>query len=626
MPLICQAEAFTVTDGERGQPVDAREARIATPRIIRFSNGRTAKLVETPVGVGAPEILAELRLNSSCPVIAVVGGANNLNKRVKPRLTQLFSRAVARVAAERGALIIDGGTDAGVMALIGQGVADRGHCSALLGVAPVDKVTYPDASALEPNPDHAPLEPNHTHFVLVRHADWGGELGTMDDLARALAGDKPAVTILADGGPIAVEEVVRSVRRQWPVVILAGSGRLADQLIKLSRSKNTKGLADSRLAEIIAEGNLHVIPRTAGVEDLRRVLNRYLDPPDPDPALDAAWRLFAWLDLNAKTERSSFERLQGWIISLGVLATLLALVQSQLGLGLSAEVSGLLPGWLAALSIPAFVSPGLQFALVVVTVVTTILLGAVARFKSGSRWVLLRGGAEAVKREIYRYRAGADPYTSLSPANIAPRSEELTSRLNAIANQVFTTEISELALRPYQGAIPPPMYGAAADDNGFVPLSANQYVAIRVGDQISYFRSRVMQLDRRLRRAQWATLTLGGLATLLAAVGAQLWVPLTAAIIAAIATFLEYQQVGATLAKYNQAIANLLGIQAWWAALPDAEQSSREFLNRLVASTEDILGAELSGWVRQMHDALDRLRRGAEPGTAQGNEEHQNSG
>ena len=92
-------------------------------------------------------------------------------------------------------------------------------------------------------------------------------------------------------------------------------------------------------------------------------------------------------------------------------------------------------------------------------------------------------------------------------------------------------------------------------DTGFTvwvlygPLAPAAYVAIRISDQINYYQGRAAQLDSRLRRAQWSTLGLGGLATVLAALGAQLWVPLATALTAAIATYLEYQQVGPTLAK-----------------------------------------------------------------------------
>jgi TRPM family ion channel/pYEATS domain-containing protein involved in immunity len=391
-----------VTDAENAAPVSSLAA--PTSRSLTFPNGRTARLVEVAANTPTRLILESLSLTAPRPVIAIIGGAGELDERVKPRLAKLFSRAVARVAVSRGALILDGGTDAGVMALMGQGAADRGHYSDLVGVAPSAKVTYPGGPEGARPGDRVPLEANHTHFVLLEHAGWGGEVGTMDALAKRLAGDAPAVTILADGGPIAIDEVVRSVRRRWPIIVLAGSGRFADQLVKLSKNKNSESVADPRLAEILADGQLHFFSATDSVEDLTRTLYRFLDPPAPDPALYGGWGLFAWLDANANAERRDFETLQTWIIRLGVLATFVALVQSQIAIGVSENLKNVPPGSLAGWSEPPWLHAGLQCLLVLVTVATTILLGAAARFKAGTRWVLLRGGAEAVKREIFRYR------------------------------------------------------------------------------------------------------------------------------------------------------------------------------------------------------------------------------
>jgi TRPM family ion channel/uncharacterized protein DUF4231 len=400
-------------------------------RSIGFPNGRSAHLVEVQVGTSAESILATLCLRPSRPVIAIVGGAGKLDERVKPRLAQLFSRAVARVAADRQAVIVDGGTQAGVMALIGQGVADRGHSSDLLGVAPSGTVTYPGGPAPAAIPEGASLEPNHTHFVLVQQDDWGGEVSTMDALAQVLAASDPAVMILADGGPIAMDEVLYGVRREWPIIVLAGTGRVADKIASYSR-KNTlrTSSADPRLAEVVGNGRLHIFPSNGTVEELVRILNRYLDPPPHDPALESAWRLFAWLDANARTERSTFERIQMWILGLGLLATFLALLQAQLGAGWPPAFAAAVPAELAVVTttpVPAWITPILRITLLLVTIATTVLLGVVMRFKAGTRWVLLRGGAEGVKREIFRYRVGVGPYTDPPADNRLPRGLELVA-------------------------------------------------------------------------------------------------------------------------------------------------------------------------------------------------------
>src|SRR6185295_9926627 len=79
-------------------------------------------------------------------------------------------------------VIIDGGTHAGIMALMGDGVAGRGYRTELIGVAPANKVTYPESKSTA----ETPLEPNHSHFVLVEGNEWGSETAMLFSLANAL--------------------------------------------------------------------------------------------------------------------------------------------------------------------------------------------------------------------------------------------------------------------------------------------------------------------------------------------------------------------------------------------------------------------------------------------------------
>jgi SLOG in TRPM, prokaryote len=55
------------------------------------------------------------------------GGASKLDDSLNTRLKFLCNLGIARVAAEAEAAIIDGGTQAGILELMGQAVAERGH-------------------------------------------------------------------------------------------------------------------------------------------------------------------------------------------------------------------------------------------------------------------------------------------------------------------------------------------------------------------------------------------------------------------------------------------------------------------------------------------------------------------
>ncbi len=175
---------------------------------ILFPDGNCAKSVTVSVDTPADAIPGSLEIKQPRALILLFGGAAGLDESLKPRLLQHFSRSVARAAIETGAIIIDGGTKAGVMELMGQAVADQGRKSILLGVAPSGKVTYPEGPAEGSIENGAPLDPDHSHFVLVESKEWGGETGMMFKLAKALADKVPVVAILASGCDISRKEVL----------------------------------------------------------------------------------------------------------------------------------------------------------------------------------------------------------------------------------------------------------------------------------------------------------------------------------------------------------------------------------------------------------------------------------
>lgn len=195
---------------------------------ITFANGNRAVVITVPRDASAQSILKALDFAQPHALMMVFGGAKGLDDSRKARLAELFIDAIAPVAAELGALIMDGGTQSGVMAMMGEAVARDGRRSQLLGVAPKGKIAHPEIAGASAGSDGTPLEPNHSHFVLVESAEWGGETGTMLELARAF--NAPTIAILVNGGKIAGDEALQSVRNGWQLLVIDGSGRFADEL------------------------------------------------------------------------------------------------------------------------------------------------------------------------------------------------------------------------------------------------------------------------------------------------------------------------------------------------------------------------------------------------------------
>jgi len=86
---------------------------------ITFENGNRAVIISAPRDAKAQAILDALEITSPRAVILLFGGAAGLDDPRKARLATLFANGVTPVATELDALIIDGGTQSGVMAIMG---------------------------------------------------------------------------------------------------------------------------------------------------------------------------------------------------------------------------------------------------------------------------------------------------------------------------------------------------------------------------------------------------------------------------------------------------------------------------------------------------------------------------
>jgi len=239
---------------------------------ITFENGNRAVAITAPHVESAKAILDALGLASPRAVILLFGGAAGLDDSRKTDLATLFADGVTPVAAELGALIIDGGTQSGVMAMMGEAVAARPGTCHLLGIAPEGKIAHPELAGASARSDGTPLEPNHSHFVLVESNEWGGETGKMLELARAF--NAPIVAILVNGGAIAADEALQSVRNGWQLLVVEGSGRFADDVTAAIR--NNQSAKSAEVSEIARSGRVTLFHVDDAAQKLRDELHRML--------------------------------------------------------------------------------------------------------------------------------------------------------------------------------------------------------------------------------------------------------------------------------------------------------------------------------------------------------------
>ena len=561
---------------------------------FKFNRRMTATAVFPTSEQPAEEVLRELSLPPYKAVFVVIGAADTLAPEVVPRLTQLFNRGIAPAAIEASAVIVDGGTQAGVMRLMGEGLASRGATCPLVGVAPASLVMHPD------NPTAgAPLEPNHSHFVLVEGDAWGSETATLFELVRALVNNQaepspvatrvPAVVVLAGGGAIALQEVLCAVRQKLPLVVVEGSGGTADAVAAAWKTRGTTP-DDPDLAEIVADGALQLFPLFGPVQGLSRLLARELGA---DQVLLQAWETFADYDLNANRQQRHFDRLQQLIIGVGLISTGLVISQEVYGPKQPGTTLPRYSGWWF-----------LHHVLILIPITLTILINSASRFNQGNKWLLLRAGAEGIKREIYRYRARAMPLQDAG----TPEAE-LALRMAAITRATMGSVVNSTSLVPYDKSqgFPPGMYGAQGGDDGFSYLAPARYLDVRLGDQLAYFRRKAVRLETQYKALSWLTFIVGGTGTYLAAIDQTVWVAVTLALATAIGTYLGYRRTEGTLTKYNQTATDLSNIRSGWNALRPEDQLNQLQINQLVNDTERVLQSEHDDWGLDMTSALAKL-------------------
>src|SRR5918999_435144 len=87
--------------------------------------------------------LASIGLGRARPTIVVVGGASAMTDEDLDRLRPLFVEALAPVAEGVGAYVVDGGTDSGVMRLMGTARSEVAATFPLIGVIAERTVVLP---------------------------------------------------------------------------------------------------------------------------------------------------------------------------------------------------------------------------------------------------------------------------------------------------------------------------------------------------------------------------------------------------------------------------------------------------------------------------------------------------
>ncbi len=640
---------------------------VTSSDITTLPNGRHFLEVKLPSSATPEKIIGAIGKEKPQAAIIIVGGIDDPTPERQARLSQLFSRGLASAIVQNTALVMDRGADSTTMEMLRNSLADRAS-SASLAVntrqatstsqqdnnglrTPADQQSNTE-KAREKKDEQIPKKANKPDkpdidplcFITVENDNNEITIETMYKVVEAMEPRIPVLVILLNGKDTPSEDIVRCIRREWQILVIEGSGGLADEfkrgreaqeeyIRKLSiwkppianqkqdqdqkqeqdkdqkqeQNKNKPEppfIADMAVSEgLLKGGKLNFLSLNETPKKLELAINLCLK----EHTILKRASMQQWIysqEANYLEER--FFRLQDAILVLGVFVTLLAVIQSFYKLPSPPPFS----------SINNIKTTDIFYGLLIgITALITLLRAGANRFDPGNKWVELRAASEAFKREMFRYRTHSGIYSDVQIfLKRTTRENALYQELETISEQWVKNNLDAALLERLNGQRKQRRFlfwGGSRTQNAPRTLSTyfppDGYIKDRLLTQINFYNEKSAELERRQSRWQWAILIIGGIATLLAAFHGELFITLTTAIITSMTTHLEYRQTANTLKQYKQASKALENINNWWTALGVA-QAEQDNIDKLVDHVEITLQTEHSGWVQQMLTALTELR------------------
>jgi hypothetical protein len=240
---------------------------------IQFKDSRFSPAVNIPPASDPQDIIDLFGLTTPRPVIFMSGGASMMSPSDIELTRSLVEDAIAKFAEENNITVIDGGTEAGIMQMIGEARQKNNYKFPLIGIAPRLKVQYP--GFINPGSE-AELQDGHSHFVLVESDAWGAESITIGDLTRLIARQQyPMLGILINGGKIAEQDIYFARAKgdqKIPLLILEGSGRKADEV---STAFKTGETSSKIIKAIISGGDIDLVGIYGGADAMLQKLRAH---------------------------------------------------------------------------------------------------------------------------------------------------------------------------------------------------------------------------------------------------------------------------------------------------------------------------------------------------------------
>jgi hypothetical protein len=191
---------------------------------------KTAAFLFTRQTMTGEQLLSQLSIQpDGHPVILLIAGAKYAAEENRIAMENAATQ-IAEAALRLNAIVIDGGTNAGPMGILNDKLAALDFSGPYIGFLPAFSASTADEV------DHALLGHAHSHFVLVEGDQYGDERIPMFSLIETLRTSGKVCGVVVNGGLLAKEEVFNSVKQDIPLIVVKGSGRLADELAEPNRA------------------------------------------------------------------------------------------------------------------------------------------------------------------------------------------------------------------------------------------------------------------------------------------------------------------------------------------------------------------------------------------------------
>jgi hypothetical protein len=291
--------------------------------------------------------------------------------------------------------------------------------------------------------------------------------------------------------------------------------------------------------------------------------------PAVSSPLASTWsRYKAWAQ-TARELKASLDRTRLWTLILAIAGAILVTLGQQIG------------------SLPATMAPWAGLAAKIIGLGGAGAIALSSYFarealsnESVQRWTRCRSAAESLKACTYLYRASVPPFDG------ADRDQKLLERRTAIENAMEGVEQSVTQVQ-----------NANFDPSS---LSADDYCAKRVDDQVKFYENRTADYQKKTRALRAVVLWLGVIAVILGVVAALKlpvagWTAVIATITAAITSHVHSQRYQSLIATYQATTRHLGTLKDKWMAAGKADASRNTFIQ----SCEDTMALENSAWVTQ---------------------------